>query len=64
MYQTIIETPEYIKRANRCMDEESRESFISYIAQNPLDGDLMPETGGARKIRWTSNHHQGKRGGR
>lgn len=27
------------------------------------DGDLIPETGGARKIRWSSRGHQGKRGG-
>lgn len=63
MYQTVAEMPEYIKQANSCMDEASRESFINYIAQNPLDGDLIQETGGARKIRWTSNSHQGKRGG-
>lgn len=63
MYQTVAEMPEYIKQASDCMDEASRESFINYIAQNPLDGDLIPETGGARKIRWTSNQHQGKRGG-
>lgn len=63
MYQTVAEMPEYIKQANNAMDEDSRESFIHYIAQNPLDGKLIPETGGARKIRWTSNQHQGKRGG-
>jgi hypothetical protein len=63
MYQTVVETPEYIRQANSCMDETSRENFISYIAQNPLDGNLITETGGARKIRWTSNSHQGKRGG-
>ncbi len=63
MYQTVAEMPEYIKQANSCMDEASRRSFINYIAQHPLDGDLIPETGGARKIRWTSNYHQGKRGG-
>ena len=28
-----------------------------------LDGELITETGGARKIRWTSNSHQGKRSG-
>jgi len=63
MLQTVVETPEYIKQANSCMDNTSRESFINYIAEHPLDGDLITETGGARKIRWTSNSHQGKRGG-
>ena len=63
MLHTIVETPEYIKQAKNCMDEVSRESFISYIAEYPLDGDLIPETGGARKIRWASDSHRGKRGG-
>ncbi|HEX4044448.1 MAG TPA: type II toxin-antitoxin system RelE/ParE family toxin [Gammaproteobacteria bacterium] len=63
MLQTVVETPEYIKQANGCMDSTSRETFINYIAAHPLEGDLIPETGGARKIRWTSNSHQGKRGG-
>lgn len=63
MLQTVVETPEYIKQTKSCMDEESRESFIVYIAENPLDGDLITETGGARKIRWTSDSHRGKRGG-
>ncbi len=60
--QTVVETPEYIKQASSCMDEESRQSFIDFIAQNPTAGDLIQGTGGARKIRWTSNAHQGKRG--
>jgi len=63
MLQTVVETPEYIRRANRCMDEESRDSFITHIAANPLEGELITETGGARKIRWKSNSHKGKRGG-
>ena len=62
-YQTVVETPEFIKQANLCMDEESREAFIDYIAKNPLAGELIPRTGGARKIRWTSDSNQGKRGG-
>lgn len=63
MPQTVVETPEYIKQASNCMDEASRENFISHIAQNPLDGAIIQETGGVRKVRWTSNSHQGKRRG-
>ena len=61
--QTVVETPEFIKQAESCMDATSIKEFIDYIAKNPLDGDLIPGTGGARKIRWASNAHQGKRGG-
>ena len=45
------------------MNEDSREKFIDHIARNPAEGDLIQGTGGARKIRWTSNAKQGKRGG-
>ena len=63
MLQTVVETPEYIKQTDSCMDGASREGFINYIAAYPFEGDLISETGGARKIRWTSNSHQGKRSG-
>lgn len=61
--QTVVETEEYQKRAKECMDKESQEAFIAYIAANPLKGDLIVGTGGARKIRWTADNNQGKRGG-
>ncbi|MBP9727539.1 MAG: type II toxin-antitoxin system RelE/ParE family toxin [Gammaproteobacteria bacterium] len=34
-----------------------------YIATHPTAGDLIVGTGGARKIRWSSSQHEGKRGG-
>ncbi len=61
--QTVVETPEFIKQAAILMDNASKEEFISYIAINPLKGDLIAGTGGARKIRWAGHVHQGKRSG-
>lgn len=61
--QTVVETPEFIRQAKTCMDEKMRERFIDYIAKNPLSGDLIQGTGGARKIRWQSDSFSGKRGG-
>lgn len=61
--QTVIELPEFINQAKRCMEDEVKENFITYIAQNPLSGDLMKGTGGARKIRWAAEKHKGKSGG-
>lgn len=49
--QVVVETTEYIKQAESCMDKKSRYDFISHIAQNPLEGELISGTGGARKIR-------------
>lgn len=61
--QVVVEMPEFIRKAGGCMDEESRNGFIDYIAKNPEAGKIMVGTGGARKIRWTGNSNVGKRGG-
>jgi hypothetical protein len=36
--------------------------FINWIADNPLAGDVIPGSGGCRKVRW-SRSGMGKRGG-
>ena len=61
--QTVIETEEFIHRANECMTEDVKHEFIDYIAENPTAGSLITGTGGARKIRWQTNAYSGKRGG-
>ena len=61
--QTIVETPEFIKKANECMNDETRSHFINFIAKAPLAGDVIQGTGGARKIRWQNDFYSGKRGG-
>ncbi|NDL64847.1 type II toxin-antitoxin system RelE/ParE family toxin [Acerihabitans arboris] len=42
-------------------DDEYRE-FQTYLAANPDKGDVIQETGGLRKIRWSAAG-KGKRGG-
>ena len=37
-------------------------AFITWIASNPEAGDLIPGSGGCRKVRW-STAGRGKRGG-
>ncbi len=44
------------------MDEEERGALVDYLARNPLAGDLIPGTGGVRKLRWALEG-RGKRGG-
>jgi hypothetical protein len=61
-YITVAETPLFVRQAAEVWDESEREAFIEFIARNPEDGDLIPETGGVRKIRW-SRAGSGKRGG-
>ena len=44
------------------MAEEERDELISYLARNPVIGDLVPGTGGIRKLR-LGLEGRGKRGG-
>jgi len=39
-----------------------REDFIAWLVANPLAGDVIPGSGGLRKVRW-SRSGMGKRGG-
>jgi hypothetical protein len=59
---TVAETPLFVRQAEKVWTEAEREEFVSYIARNPDAGDLIPETGGVRKVRW-SREGAGKRGG-
>jgi hypothetical protein len=48
--------------ASDIWSEDERLEFISWIALNPESCDLIKETGGSRKFRW-SRAGVGKRGG-
>ena len=61
-YITVAETPLFVRQAAKLWDDEERASFVDFIAANPEAGDLIPETGGVRKIRWKRSS-TGKRGG-
>ncbi|VVN03600.1 hypothetical protein PS624_03458 [Pseudomonas fluorescens] len=59
---TIIETDIFKRYAEAIWDEDERDEFINWLAANPLDGDVVPGSGGMRKVRWTRSG-MGKRGG-
>jgi len=59
---TIAETPLFVRQAEVAWDEREREAFVTFIAGNPEAGDVIPDTGGVRKVRWGSAG-VGKRGG-
>lgn len=59
---SVIETHVFIRYASQVWDETERMAFIHWIAQNPLAGDVIPHSGGCRKVRW-SRSGMGKRGG-
>jgi mRNA-degrading endonuclease RelE of RelBE toxin-antitoxin system len=60
--RTVAETPMFQKYAKDVWTEAERVDFISWIALNPEAGDVIPGSGGCRKIRW-AKAGRGKRGG-
>lgn len=59
---TVVETPEFLAASRKLLDEDELTLLISYLAANPTSGDLVPGTGGLRKLRWALPG-RGKRGG-
>lgn len=59
---TVIETPIFQRMAAEVWNNAEREAFVSFISAEPLAGDVIPGSGGLRKVRW-SRSGMGKRGG-
>jgi len=59
---TVAETELFVRQAEAVWDRDEREAFVDFIAQNPEAGDVIPATGGVRKVRWV-RAGTGKRGG-
>jgi mRNA-degrading endonuclease RelE of RelBE toxin-antitoxin system len=59
---TVVETGRFLKDAARLMPEPARIALVEFVATNPQAGDLIPGTGGVRKLRWALPD-RGKRGG-
>ena len=62
MLITVVELPEFIKRANKILSTKERDELIYLLSSNPKAGSLMQGTGGVRKLRWASKG-KGKSGG-
>lgn len=59
---TVIETPTFQKQVDKIWTLEERHAFIDWLAVNPEAGDVIPNGGGMRKVRWAVAG-KGKRGG-
>jgi hypothetical protein len=60
--QTVVETPSYLKAAEKLFSAEEREGIVAMVSADPECGDLMQGTGGFRKVR-VGRDGMGKRGG-
>jgi len=59
---TVVETPFFLRKAAGLLTDEERAQMVEFIATHPEDGDIMPESGGVRKLRWAAKG-KGKSGG-
>lgn len=59
---TIYETPIFVAEAAKIWSDDERLAFFAWIATEPEAGDVIPGSGGCRKVRW-SRRGMGKRGG-
>jgi hypothetical protein len=59
---TVVETQLFVRQASAVWNDAEREAFIDFIAAFPEAGDVIPATGGVRKVRW-GRVGSGKRGG-
>ena len=59
---TVVETLLFQRQWPLYWEEEERAEFASFIANDPLAGVVVRDSGGIRKVRW-SREGSGKSGG-
>jgi hypothetical protein len=60
--QTIVETPIFVRQAEKLLSGSEHADLMVYLASNPLAGDEIVGTGGVRKVRFAARG-KGKSGG-
>jgi len=58
---TVIETAQFLKKSKQIMAQGEKDDLIDTIARNPKAGEVIPKTGGIRKLR-VAREGQGKSG--
>jgi hypothetical protein len=59
---TVVETPLFQRQWPLYWTEDQLGEFAAFISENPSAGDVVPKSGGIRKVRW-SRSGSGKSGG-
>jgi len=63
LVHTVMELQAFRRQADAAgMGEEEIDNLVDYLAANPTAGDLIPGTGGCRKVR-VAGRGKGKSGG-
>ena len=48
---TVAETQAFARAAEKIWSEDERSALVNVLAHNPEAGDVIPGTGGVRKLR-------------
>ena len=59
---TIVETRLFADKAEKLLSVAEKDELINFLAANPEAGDVIPGTGGVRKLRFAAEG-RGKRAG-
>lgn len=62
MTLTVIETPLSARIWSDYWSQEEHDEFVVWLAHHPESGDIIPGSGGCRKVRW-ARAGTGKSGG-
>jgi len=58
----VVETSIFLRQVEKIWSDEERAALVDHVARNPEAGNIIPGTGGVRKMRW-GRSGSGKRGG-
>lgn len=58
----FVETPFFSKILERYLSDEAYAELQAFLSEHPEAGDVIPGSGGVRKLRWAAKG-RGKRGG-
>ena len=59
---TIAEVKGFTQAADEVFTIEERDTLVEFLALYPLAGEVIPDTNGVRRIKWSATN-QGGRGG-
>lgn len=60
----FLEAPAFTRHLHQYLDDDEYAALQQFLAANPQAGDVMPGTGGFRKLRWSDERRgKGRRGG-
>jgi hypothetical protein len=51
---TVLQLPKFKAEATKLIGEDGIDALAVYLIDHPAGGDVIPGTGGARKLRWAA----------